>query len=249
MKGVDLCGLLARHFDRQIILNNDAVAHAMAEYKYGSGEGVRRFMCLAVGTGIGGGVIVDGGSFLELQPRFARNIVIGFGRVEGRPVGVVANQPISRAGTLDIESSEKAARFVRMCDAFGLPLVTLVDTPGFLPGTGQERGGVIRYGDVNQPGSQPRLGRHLRDPRQRLEGGDRLELRDEVLHGGLVGVRLRRLLGGCGPTGRQGQAQQDGEDKQLKFTGPGTFHFFSSAASPGRSLVGWIAPGWTGVGR
>ncbi|MEO3872015.1 acyl-CoA carboxylase subunit beta [Nonomuraea sp. B12E4] len=90
--------------------------------------------------------VVDGGSFLELQPRFARNIVIGFGRVEGRPVGVVANQPISRAGTLDIDSSEKAARFVRMCDAFGLPLVTLVDTPGFLPGSAQERGGVIRKG-------------------------------------------------------------------------------------------------------
>jgi acetyl-CoA carboxylase carboxyltransferase component len=90
--------------------------------------------------------VVDRGSFLELQARFARNIVIGFARVEGRPVGVVANQPQNRAGTLDINSSEKAARFVRMCDAFGLPLVTLVDTPGFLPGTAQERGGVIRKG-------------------------------------------------------------------------------------------------------
>jgi acetyl-CoA carboxylase carboxyltransferase component len=90
--------------------------------------------------------VVDEGSFLELQARFARNIVIGFARVEGRPVGVVANQPQSLAGTLDIETSEKAARFVRLCDAFGLPLVTLVDTPGFLPGTAQERGGVIRKG-------------------------------------------------------------------------------------------------------
>ncbi|MDH2428330.1 acyl-CoA carboxylase subunit beta [Sphaerisporangium sp. TRM90804] len=90
--------------------------------------------------------VLDSGSFLELQPRFARNIVVGFGRIEGRAVGVVANQPLHRAGTLDIAASEKAARFVRLCDAFGLPLVTLVDTPGFLPGTAQERGGVIRKG-------------------------------------------------------------------------------------------------------
>jgi propionyl-CoA carboxylase beta chain len=90
--------------------------------------------------------VADAGSFLELQERFARNLVVGFARVEGRPVGVVANQPQSRAGTLDIAASEKGARFVRMCDAFGLPLVTLVDTPGFLPGTAQEKGGVIRKG-------------------------------------------------------------------------------------------------------
>jgi acetyl-CoA carboxylase carboxyltransferase component len=90
--------------------------------------------------------VVDAGSFLELVPQFAANIVIGFGRVEGRPVGVVANQPQVLAGTLDINASEKAARFVRLCDAFGLPLVTLVDTPGFLPGVGQESGGIIRKG-------------------------------------------------------------------------------------------------------
>ena len=90
--------------------------------------------------------VVDGGSFLELQGRFARNVVVGFARVEGRSVGIVANQPLHRAGTLDIGASEKAARFVRMCDAFGLPLVTLVDTPGFLPGTAQEKGGIIRKG-------------------------------------------------------------------------------------------------------
>jgi acetyl-CoA carboxylase carboxyltransferase component len=90
--------------------------------------------------------VLDAGSFLELAPRFAANIVIGFGRVEGLPVGVVANQPQVLAGTLDINASEKAARFVRMCDAFGLPLVTLVDTPGFLPGLGQEAGGIIRKG-------------------------------------------------------------------------------------------------------
>jgi acetyl-CoA carboxylase carboxyltransferase component len=90
--------------------------------------------------------VVDAGSFLELQDKFARNIVTGFARAEGRSVGVIANQPLSRAGTLDIQSSEKAARFVRLCDAFGLPLVTFVDTPGFLPGTRQEADGVIRKG-------------------------------------------------------------------------------------------------------
>jgi propionyl-CoA carboxylase beta chain len=90
--------------------------------------------------------IVDSGSFFELHEQFAKNIVVGFARVEGGAVGVVANQPAVLAGTLDINASEKAARFVRMCDAFGLPLVTLVDTPGFLPGTSQEAGGIIRKG-------------------------------------------------------------------------------------------------------
>lgn len=90
--------------------------------------------------------VADAHSFLELQASFARNIVIGFGRVNGDPVGLVANQPQSRAGVLDINACEKASRFVRLCDAFGIPLVTLVDTPGFLPGTDQEKGGIIRKG-------------------------------------------------------------------------------------------------------
>jgi propionyl-CoA carboxylase beta chain len=90
--------------------------------------------------------LVDAGSFLELQARFAANIVIGFARIDGRPLGVVANQPNVLAGCLDIAASEKAARFVRLCDAFGLPIVTLVDTPGFLPGTAQEASGIIRKG-------------------------------------------------------------------------------------------------------
>ena len=95
--------------------------------------------------GVVGGV-VDAGSFLELHQDFARNVVVGFGRIDGQAVGVVANQPLALAGCLDIDASEKAARFVRLCDAFGLPLVTLVDVPGFLPGTGQEAGGIIRKG-------------------------------------------------------------------------------------------------------
>jgi propionyl-CoA carboxylase beta chain len=84
--------------------------------------------------------------FLEVQPLYAQNIVVGFGRVEGWPVGVVANQPMHFAGCLDIAASEKAARFVRTCDAFNLPVLTFVDVPGFLPGTGQEWEGIIRRG-------------------------------------------------------------------------------------------------------
>jgi propionyl-CoA carboxylase beta chain len=90
--------------------------------------------------------VLDDGEFLEVQPLFAPNIVVGFGRVEGRPVGVVANQPLRFAGTLDIDASEKAARFVRTCDAFNVPVLTFVDVPGFLPGTDQEWNGIIRRG-------------------------------------------------------------------------------------------------------
>src|SRR5665811_32453 len=90
--------------------------------------------------------IVDDGDFLELQALFAPNILIGFGRVEGHSVGVVANQPMQFAGTLDIDASEKAARFVRTCDAFNIPVLTFVDVPGFLPGTDQEWNGIIRRG-------------------------------------------------------------------------------------------------------
>ncbi len=90
--------------------------------------------------------IVDGADFLEVQPLFAPNIVIGFGRIEGRTVGIIANQPSQMAGTLNIDAGEKASRFVRFCDAFSIPIVTLVDVPGYLPGTDQEWTGVIRRG-------------------------------------------------------------------------------------------------------
>jgi acetyl-CoA carboxylase carboxyltransferase component len=90
--------------------------------------------------------VVDDGDFFEYFPRWAGSIVCGFARVNGRPVGVVGNQPMVLAGVLDIESSEKAARFVRTCDAFNIPLVTFVDVPGFLPGVDQEYGGIIRHG-------------------------------------------------------------------------------------------------------
>jgi len=90
--------------------------------------------------------IADEGDFFETQPDYAKNIVTGFVRIEGSTVGVVANQPLVLAGVLDIASSRKAARFVRFCDCFNIPLLTLVDVPGFLPGTAQEYGGVIKHG-------------------------------------------------------------------------------------------------------
>ncbi len=90
--------------------------------------------------------VADEGSFLEVHRHFARNILVGFARLDGRPVGIVANQPAVLAGTLDIDASVKGARFVRFCDAFNIPLVTFEDVPGFLPGTVQEYGGIIKHG-------------------------------------------------------------------------------------------------------
>nr|WP_198662033.1 acyl-CoA carboxylase subunit beta [Halorussus litoreus] len=90
--------------------------------------------------------VVDEDSFFEVQPGFAKNIVVGFARLDGRSVGLVANQPRVNAGTLDIESSQKGARFVRFCDSFNIPILTFVDVPGFMPGTDQEHGGIIRHG-------------------------------------------------------------------------------------------------------
>ena len=90
--------------------------------------------------------MVDEGDFFEIQPDFAKNIIVGFGRMEGRTVGFVANQPLVLAGVLDSDASRKAARFVRFCDCFDIPIVTLVDVPGFLPGTAQEYGGLIKHG-------------------------------------------------------------------------------------------------------
>jgi methylmalonyl-CoA decarboxylase subunit alpha len=90
--------------------------------------------------------IVDGGRLLEVSERWARNMVIGFARIEGRSVGIVANQPHHLGGTIDSDAASKAARFVRTCNSYGIPLVVLVDAPGFLPGSKQEANGVIRHG-------------------------------------------------------------------------------------------------------
>jgi propionyl-CoA carboxylase beta chain len=92
------------------------------------------------------GKVVDDGDFFEIQPEYAKNIIIGFARMDGQTVGIVANQPLVLAGCLDIKSSIKAARFVRFCDAFNIPVITFVDVPGFMPGTSQEYGGIIKHG-------------------------------------------------------------------------------------------------------
>ena len=90
--------------------------------------------------------IVDNHEFFEIHELFAPNIIVGFGRMDGQVVGIVANQPAALAGALDIDSSNKAARFIRFCDAFNIPIVTLVDTPGYMPGSNQEHNGIIRHG-------------------------------------------------------------------------------------------------------
>jgi acetyl-CoA carboxylase carboxyltransferase component len=90
--------------------------------------------------------IVDNSDFFEIMELYAKNIVIGFGRMGGRTTGFVANQPLEMAGVLDVDSSDKAARFIRYCDAFNIPIITLVDLPGYLPGVDQEHAGVIRHG-------------------------------------------------------------------------------------------------------
>ena len=104
---------------------------------------------------------VDDGDFFEIQPEYAKNILIGFARMDGQTVGIVANQPLVLAGCLDIKSSIKAARFVRFCDAFNIPVITFVDVPGFMPGTSQEYGGIIKHGAkllyayAKKPGVEP----------------------------------------------------------------------------------------------
>jgi propionyl-CoA carboxylase beta chain len=90
--------------------------------------------------------ILDDKDFMEIHANFAKNIVVGFGRINGQSIGIVANQPAHMAGNLDIDASDKAARFVRFCDAFNIPIITLVDVPGFMPGVNQEHQGIIRHG-------------------------------------------------------------------------------------------------------
>ena len=91
-------------------------------------------------------LLVDNGDFFEMHEHFAENIIVGFARMNGRTIGIVANQPMYLAGALDINSSNKAARFIRFCDSFNISIITLVDTPGYLPGADQEHNGIIRHG-------------------------------------------------------------------------------------------------------
>ena len=90
--------------------------------------------------------VLDDGELFEIHANFAKNLIVGFGRIDGLIVGVLANNSMEKAGCLDIDSSDKGARFIRICNAFNIPLVTFVDVPGFLPGIDQERGGIIRHG-------------------------------------------------------------------------------------------------------
>ena len=90
--------------------------------------------------------VVDNGDFFEVQEHFAKNIIVGFGRMNGKTIGIVANQPRFLAGVLDVDSSDKAARFVRFCDSFNIPIVSFTDVPGYLPGVNQEHSGIIRHG-------------------------------------------------------------------------------------------------------
>lgn len=90
--------------------------------------------------------VVDDGDFMEVHPQFAKNAVVGFARIDGRPVGIIANNPKFMAGGLDIDSSDKIARFIRFCDSFNMPLITFEDVTGFIPGVKQEHGGIIRHG-------------------------------------------------------------------------------------------------------
>jgi propionyl-CoA carboxylase beta chain len=127
----DLIDFLPDAWDR-LEMSLDTLIPANANQPYDMHEVIRKTM--------------DEGDFFEIQPAHAGNILIGFGRIEGRTVGVVANQPMVLAGCLDINSSKKAARFVRFCDAFDIPILTFVDVPGFLPGVGQEHSGIIKHG-------------------------------------------------------------------------------------------------------
>jgi propionyl-CoA carboxylase beta chain len=90
--------------------------------------------------------IIDNGDFMEVHKQFAPNLIVGFGRLDGQTVGIVAQQPMQHAGVIDINASDKGARFVRFCDCFNIPLLTFVDVPGYMPGTAQEHGGIIRHG-------------------------------------------------------------------------------------------------------
>ncbi|MGO9984779.1 MAG: acyl-CoA carboxylase subunit beta [Rhodomicrobium sp.] len=124
------------HFGADIVLDRDEAMNALIPDDPSEPMDVRRII----------GQIADSGELLEVQSCFARNLIIGFARIQGIVVGLIANQPTEKAGALDIDASDKGARFIRFCNLFNIPLVTLVDVPGFLPGVEQERGGIIRHG-------------------------------------------------------------------------------------------------------
>jgi acetyl-CoA carboxylase carboxyltransferase component len=145
--------------------------------------------------------LVDEGEFLEIQPGYAQNLVVGFARLDGYPVGIVANQPETLAGVLDIDASDKGARFVRFCDAFHIPILTLVDTPGFLPGVDQEYGGVIRHGAkllfAYAEATVPKVSLILR----KAYGGAYIVMSSKHLHGDVNLAWSRSEIAVMGPEG------------------------------------------------
>jgi acetyl-CoA carboxylase carboxyltransferase component len=145
--------------------------------------------------------VVDEGEFLEIQPAFARNIIVGFAHLHGRPVGMIANQPAVLAGVLDIDGADKAARFIRFCDCFHIPLVTLVDTPGFLPGVAQEHGGIIRHGAkmiyAYAEASVPKISLILR----KAYGGAYIVMSSKHLEGDLNYAWMNAEIAVMGPEG------------------------------------------------
>ncbi len=137
--------------------------------------------------------ICDNSDFFEIQKNWAANIVIGFARLDGETVGIVGNQPLVLAGVLDVDSSDKAARFIRFCDAFNIPLVTLVDIPGYLPGVDQEHAGVIRHGaKILYAFSEATVPEDHRDSAESV----RRRIHRHVLAASWRGFRLRLAHGG-----------------------------------------------------
>ena len=162
--------------------------------------------------------LLDGGRMLEISPRWARNVVCAFGRLDGRSIGIVANQPRYLGGVLDVDASQKAARFVRTCNLFGIPLLVLVDTPGFLPGTKQEKLGVIRQGaKLVYAFSECTVPRVTVDPAQ----GVRRRLHRDEQQGARRGLRVRLAVGAARRDGRAagGRDHQPPRDRGRRGSG------------------------------
>ena len=195
------------------------------------------------------GTLVDGGRLLEISPRWARNVVTGFARLDGRAVGIVANQPKHLGGVLDADAATKAARFVRTCDLYGIPLVVLVDTPGFLPGSGQEKLGVIRHGaklvHAFAAATVPRITVVLR----KAFGGALIAMNSRELGADLVLAWPRAQLGVMG--GRQAvnlvhrraiAADDDPDEARKRLTGEYERDHLTAAAAAREGVVDEIVP-------
>jgi acetyl-CoA carboxylase carboxyltransferase component len=193
--------------------------------------------------------LVDGGRLLEVSPRWARNVTCAFARLDGRAIGVIANNPRHIGGVLDAESATKAARFVRTCDLFGLPLVVLVDTPGFLPGSAQERGAVIRHGaklvHAFSAASVPRVTVVLR----KAFGGAFIAMNSRDLGADLVLAWPRAQLGVMGPAQavdivhrREIAAADDPQEARRRFADAYAEQFLTAAAAAAEGVIDELVP-------